>query len=56
MSGNVPRAVGGTVAGVAATQLPNTGPNEIAIQLAVFVAGFMLVWLMADLVTARRDR
>ncbi|MDX1766346.1 MAG: hypothetical protein R3313_05355 [Candidatus Saccharimonadales bacterium] len=56
MSGSVPRAIGGTVAGAAATQLPNTGPNELIVQLAVFVAGFMLVWFIADMVSARQSK
>ncbi|MDX1766200.1 MAG: hypothetical protein R3313_04585 [Candidatus Saccharimonadales bacterium] len=56
MSGNVPRVVGGSVLGAAATQLPNTGPSELAVQLALFVGGFLLVWLLADLATARRSK
>ena len=54
MSGNGPRVVGGTVLGAAATQLPNTGPNDLVTQLAVFVAGFMIVWLLADFYAARK--
>jgi len=56
MSGNLPKTGIGSLFGATAALMPGVGPEEIAVQIAVFVAGFMLVWLMADLVTARRNK
>jgi ABC-type Fe3+-siderophore transport system permease subunit len=57
MSGNVPRVTGGTVLGaVTASQLPNTGPADVAIQIAAFVGIVLATWFVVDLITTRRHR
>lgn len=54
MSGNVPQVAGSTTVGViTASQLPNTGPAELIVQIAAFSAVVMVSWYVAGRLFSR---
>lgn len=56
MSGQVPRVTtGSTLGAVTASQLPNTGAADTAIQIAVFVVIVLATWFAADLIASRKN-